>query len=340
MIDNNIYYSYYHQEFGLESDGIAGESYILPNTIVPYEGDFFTVDHIKDSTWLFQVDNVEKDTLDNGNNVYKVGWHLERTTNEDIILNVVEEYKYVDTVEGTNTKSVVKLERYDVAVKLEGYSDSLVNYFIDLFYDKRVQTFTYKWYFNYDMYDPFSIEFIMRNKILARLGKDYIVIDHALPVPKTFAIEYDKTMYRAFEKQDKNRLAGSIYQSQADYIDHNNLPVSIFSTRYEDFWALNYKIQPGMEENTPQNPKRLIPLLPDNFIDRIVHNVKFDPGDPLQFLNIIIKYFNKEDLLQEDLDCIDNFDIISIPEPYDTQLYYLLIFTIFCIDYYCKMCLR
>jgi hypothetical protein len=182
------------------------------------------------------------------------------------------------------------------------------------------------------------------DKVIAFTNRLFPIVDGMTDRIKETRELYRSQLLQVYnEKDDLQGFGNSGYRfigAVADYIDHNNLPVSIFSTRYEDFWALNYKIQPGMEENTPQNPKRLIPLLPDNFIDRIVHNVKFEPGDPLQFLNIIIKYFNKEDLLQDDLDCIDNFDIISIPEPYDTQLYYQLIFTIFCIDYYCKMCLR
>ena len=138
-------------EFGLESSPIQGESYILPNTIVPVDGDFFEVEHVKDSTWLFRVNDVQRDTLDNGSNVYKISWQIDRTTNTDILKNTVEEYKYIDTVEGTNLKAVVELTKYEKAAKLDNLSVSLGSYFRDLFYDKHVQTFIYKWYNEYNM---------------------------------------------------------------------------------------------------------------------------------------------------------------------------------------------
>ncbi len=309
-------------EFGLENNQISGESYILPNTIVPYDGDYFEVDHINDSTWLFKVTDVQRDTLENGNNVYKIGWILDRTTNRDILKNVVDVYKYIDTVEGTNLKAVVKMEKYDIAKELDKLSTNLANYFKDLFYNINVQTFTYKWYNEYNMYDPFAIEFIIRNRLLDSVD-EYIHVQHQCPVPKTFAIDYNKSLYRAFEERDVNLFRTCQIQSQADYIDYK---VGIFQTRFEPYWALNYK--PIIAPNSPYNPKGIIPILDEDLANKIVTG---DMTDLPCYERILVKFFHNQDLLQED---IDSMECIDLEETKD--IFYKLLLIIFCIDFYTK----
>ena len=311
-------------EFGLEANPLEGESYVLPNTIVPTEGDYFEVDHINDSTWLFKVNNVERDTLDNGNNVYKIGWVLDRTTHIDIVDNVVEEYKYVDTVEGTNLKSVVLLEKYDIAKDLDNLSMSLAEYFKDLFYKPNVQTFIYKWYNEYNMYDPYAIEFIIRNKLLSAT-EEYTYVQHQCPIPATFSLDYNRTIYRAFELRDVNRLEHSAFRSQADYIDSK---VGMFHTRYEPYWSLNYKVL--REENGPYNPRIVIPIVDEEFIEQIILEDLDNPDIPC-YKKLIIKFFNGKDIYKDDLIDIDAIDMEG-----NRETFYLLLMLIFVIDFYTK----
>lgn len=311
-------------DFGMTSNDITGESYILPNTIEPTEGDFFEVDHIKDSTWLFKVTDVQRDTLDNGSNVFKINWLLDRTTNRDILNNVVEEYKYLFVEQGTNIKSIVKMEKYDIAAKLDNLATSLREYFIDLFYDEKVQTFIYTLYIDSKMYDPFIIEFINRNKLIATNG-DYIYIDHKIPVNKTFVIDYEKSIYHAFELCNIDKLLYSCRISQAKFID---CPTSIFKSRYENYYELEYKIY--SQDNNCFNPGGLIYIMDDNLLERIITNDKYTEKENL-YKNIFIKYFNKENICKEDIESIEYFDICDV-----YSVFYNLLFLIFCIDNYTK----
>lgn len=311
-------------EFGLESSPIQGESYILPNTIVPVDGDFFEVEHVKDSTWLFRVNDVQRDTLENGSNVYKISWQIDRTTNCDILKNTVEEYKYIDTVEGTNLKAVVELTKYEKATKLDNLSVSLGSYFRDLFYDKYVQTFIYKWYNEYNMYDPFTVEFIMRNKLLSSID-DYVYVSHQTEIPKTFSIDYDRSIFRAFELQSIDKLRNCRCKSQADYIDSN---VGNFHTRFEMYWALNHKVL--AEENGPLNPRGIIPIIDDDLRYAILDNKI--PEDFPCYKRIIVKFFNNEDLKEEDIKGIECIDYEDEPK----NLFYILLFLIYCVDFYTK----
>ena len=311
-------------EFGLESSPIQGESYILPNTIVPVDGDFFEVEHVKDSTWLFRVNDVQRDTLENGSNVYKISWQIDRTTNTDILKNTVEEYKYIDTIEGTNLKAVVELTKYEKAAKLDNLSVSLGSYFRDLFYDKYVQTFIYKWYNEYNMYDPFAIEFIMRNKLLSSID-DYVFVAHQTEIPKTFSIDYDRSIFRAFELQSIDKLRSCKCKSQADYIDSN---VGNFHTRFEMYWSLNHKVL--AEENGPLNPRGIIPIIDDDLRYAILDNKI--PEDFPCYKRIIVKFFNNEDLKEEDIEGIECIDYEDEPK----NLFYILLFLIYCVDFYTK----
>ena len=56
---------------GLEAGQINGSAIILPNTVNPRPGDFFSISYVKENI-LFKVNGVTSDTLDNGANVYKI----------------------------------------------------------------------------------------------------------------------------------------------------------------------------------------------------------------------------------------------------------------------------
>lgn len=312
-------------DYGLESSQISGESYIIPNTIVPRDGDFFEVNHIKDSTWLFKVNDVQRDTLENGANVYKIGWALDRTSNREILQNIVKSFQYVETREGTNLKAVIEDEKYQVAKHLDDLTVSFIQYFKDLFYNKYVQTFIYKWYNEYNMYDPFAIEFIIRNKLMDTTD-DFLYVDHKMNKPRTFSIDYDKTLYRAFEDRSKDKLRNSKKASQADYIEDIT---SIFHTRYEGYFALNYNVV--LEENGPLNPRGIIPIMDEEFEERILKNKKYPEKCEYTYRNIIIKYFNRESILLQDIENIDKIDLLSVKD-----IFYDCLLLIFCLDFYTK----
>ena len=54
-------------EDGVYAEDITGDAYILPNTFEPQVGDFFLITYLKEHI-LFEVTEIQIDTLDNGNN--------------------------------------------------------------------------------------------------------------------------------------------------------------------------------------------------------------------------------------------------------------------------------
>ena len=319
------------EDFGLESEPLTGESYVLPNTIKPTAGDFFTMEHVNQNNpnvWLFKVRETSFGQLSDGSQAWKLSWVLDRTTDQDILKNVVEDYQYINRKEGTNIRTVVELDKYKKAVAIENVTESLRVYFIDLFYNDKVQTFTYDWFnpveYMHKFYDPFAIEFIIRHNLLSG-AHGYVHVMHQTEVPKTFSIDYNRSIYRALEKQDVKKLKHYSYKSQADLIDD---PTSIFATRYDDFFILSYNVI--NEPNGPFNPRGIIPIMDECLVQMIQENKKYECIE-YNYRNIIIKYFNGEDLDLEDLEDIEQFDV------QDTgYVYYEMLYLIYILDYYTK----
>ena len=313
-------------EFGMESNELSGDSYIIPNEFEPTDNDFFTIDHA-DNTWLFKVRDASMANLQTSTRAWKISWVLDRTTNQEILQNVVEDFQYVERTEGTNTKRVVLSSNYELARKIDNLAESLRDYFKDLFYSEYIQSFSYKWYNEYRMYDPYAIEFIIRNKLLITSGSKYMHVDHIVKPPVTFGVSYSRSIFRGFELKDKEKFREYSYQAQANRIDD---PTTIFATRYEDYYELCYDII--REPNGPFNPRGIIPVMYEEFIDRIQENKKFKVSDNEHkdvYLNIIIKYFNNEDITEQDLDFLDYIDFTPVE-----SLFYNLLFTIYVLDYY------
>lgn len=305
-------------EFGLESDPIEGEAIILPNTIEPTPGDYFTIDYTSEQL-LFIVDNVSMDTLEDGANFWKIDYRLDRLENRKIEGQIVEEYNMIVDNVNTKYKSVIKKTEYDLIESLEELTDRLKNYYISLFYNDRVQTFIF-YLKDCRMYDPCMIEFLIRNNIL-KAKRKYLNVAHQLELPKTFSLEYDSSLFRSFELKDKD-IRERVF-SIAKVIDQTN---SIFNCRAEKYYEIKYIRSP----NTNIKAETIININPA-LGEAIIEGKLFNPGDPNRRYNMIIRYFNGMDFDSEDLVFIE-----KLPFQNNIELFYMMPFYIYVIEYYIK----
>ena len=328
-------------EFGLEASEISGDAYILPNTIIPTEGDYFEIRHIEDSTWLFIITDVQQDTLQNGSNAYKLTYKLEYDDNTQIQNKIKHNYRMIDVREGTNIAKIVRCEDYDIAKIMDEKAVALKKYFQDLFYNDRVQTFIFSDLTEFRMYDPYMIEFLIRNKILDDGEDDYIHVDHKLHTPKTFALDYDRTFFRMFEKCNKEKLLGSDHRISYRLIKSFG---TTFASRYEAYYETIYDEVPAQGY--------YMNCIADDLIFRIIENNLITSEDEKElydyFLwqNIIIKYFNDEVVDSDEVESIDNLifkfkDIIELAatdkEKYfefdsAVKVFYIIPLIIFCLE--------
>ena len=289
-----------NDEYGLEADKITGDCFVLPNTIIPIYGDYFEVEHITDSTWLFIVTDVQQDTLQNGSNAYKLTYRLEYIDNKIIQENVVEHFTMVEKREGTNIVKVVETDKLARAKELDRCAVTLKEYFIDLFYNQHVQTFIYCDLTEWRVYDPYMIEFLIRNKILDNGSDSFIYVNHQIPVVNTFSMDYDRTFFRAFEDKDLDKLLKSEYTTMLEDITAYG---STFAARYEAYFKAKY-IKPRVGYRTESIPSKLLYRICDKkYVDEVTSNVEHIP----LFINVLIKYFTEEDITNIELESIYNY---------------------------------
>lgn len=310
-------------DYGTEANPIEGEAILLPNTITPRVGDFFYIDYVKEPI-LFKVVSVTTDTLDTGANIYKVNYTLSMTDAiEKIDAQVVKKFNFIVNNVGTDFKAIVQDCDFDLVEKLEGLVEDLITYFENIFFDSRLQTFV----FNHDgwnMYDPYMIEFLLRNKIM-HYGDKYVFIDHATAVHKTFAMDYSRSFFRSLEDRDPKKIQVN-FTATADMITDPN---SLFYTRLEKYYSINHA------------SKDLIKSRLETFDPEVIFAIKkneyFEDSSDKKYYNLWIAYFNSDnDWIRDNLlDSIKAIDYMN-----NLEHFYALAISIFIIERYIEMLVK
>lgn len=318
-------------DFGLESSDITGEIYILPNTIRPYPGDYFLLKYLK-KKYLFKITEVSPDTFDNGANYWRAAYKLDQPDADKLYPLVVDKFNFCTGTVGSNFKSVVKSTTFDLASKLDSIAVTLKKYYKSLYYNDKVQTYTFvHMYFvcaqkmsSTNFYDPYLIEFIRKFKVLHNDGDKCEYISHKTYLKPEFAIRYTKTIWRAFELRDRDNIDKYRIVSHADYIDD---PATIFKTRYEDYFEMNY-----ISRQDDRDPHIPVQVISNEVIDKIKSGELYDKTDPNAKYNIIIKYFKGETPDADDLMTVSNIEDSDM----DEINFFLIPMTIYCIEYYIR----
>lgn len=301
-------------EFGAASSDITGEGFILPGSIIPYTGDHFKIGYIKED-FVFRVTGVSHDTLENGSNIYKIQYKLETGMEDDSKIKIKDTYDFIPNNVGTGYNSILRSEKVNLIEALEWFLYRLRNYYINTFYNDRVQAFTYR-HKGYRFYDPYMTQFLINNKILNG-GDDYIYITHQLPLRNYFPVAYDRTFFRFLELKDTKNIRRYKNDAISRFID--NQENTIFGTRPEDYFEIEFR-----HENPESSFFGIIPCFPDRLIEHIESNNLFD-GDDIIY-NTIVKYLNDRDLSSNDIDILD-FDIHN-----NLSLFYTIPCIIFCLE--------
>lgn len=312
-----------NDEFGLEAEKISGDCFVLPNTIIPTEGDYFEVNHIKDSSWLFIVTDVQKDTLENGSNVYKLTYKLEYVDHQKILDNVVEEFKMIEKREGTNIIKIVESSKLEKAKKMDKIAVILKEYYNELYYNDKVQTFTFMDLTEWRIYDPYMIEFLIRNKILENGNDSFIYVTHQIQPHKTFSIDYNNTFLRVFENKDKSKLLSSLYSIQLEEIKSYG---TTFSSRFETYYKANYTKQPIIGYNMQCLDDDIVYRINDHDLVEEMNDMNINSDI---WKNILIKYFYDEEYTDEELESIKNIQYTNS----SVELFYIIPLLILCIEY-------
>lgn len=298
-------------EDGPESSPVTGEIVIPPNVFKPMAQDYFIINYLK-KKFAFKITKAVPDTLPNGANCYKAEYKLSLITDEEIEelnSNVIETFILTTVNDGTNTQAVLKKKDYTLIDNLENILYDIKEYFYSLFYKNRIQTFTYE-YSYMNLYDPYMIEFLRRNKILSK-GDKLIYVDNKIIPSQTFAIDYANTFFRTLEKRDKSHIrlplaratkvldkTSSLYYSPEDY----------YEVLYKEISFGTYSLE----------------IIDQSIIDHIRNNQLYEENT---FLNIVVRYMNNIALDNSIVDILNNMSF-----NYDFKTFYSVPITIFCVE--------
>lgn len=305
-----------NEDFGIQADTISGEAFLLPNTIIPIAGDYFAIKYMKEKL-IYKVTGIDYDTLDTGANMYKINYEL--VDDPKFELRIYARYKFIVENVGTDFNCLIQEETFSNAVMIDELIEQLKNTFMKLFYNNRVQTFTYQHNLFKRLYDPFMIEFLKRNKIMEG-SEPYIYIDHATPIDEKSLLRYDYSIFKAIEECDKN-VYEYITKSTAIFITNR---LTMFYARPEDYYQLTYCDIPKLE------PYGVIAPYIEEFLYKVMDNTLFDEEerDYIPY-NILIKYFNDEGISIADIEFLKKFRFK------DRYIYfYILPALIFCLNKY------
>ena len=295
-LGGSIGLNYDNGDYGIEATPIEEEAFIMPNTIVPYEGDMIVISYLKEKL-IFRVNEVQKDTLDTGANVYKISIKTFSTeTVESLEKQVVKEFSFISKNVGSNFNCLLESTEYDTVSTLEGLLSTLANYYKELFFDSKVQTFVFE--HNGELhYDPYMIEFCIRNGIFD-YGDEYLYITHQAMVPKTFSINYSKTFFNAIEEKRPDKFT-RIFADARAICD----VCSLFWMRSRTYFQLEY--------NTTMMDGSKVMCFDGDVVSHIKKFEYYDSvSDKNYFYNILIAYMNNDnDYLRDNIiGIINNLD--------------------------------
>jgi hypothetical protein len=300
------------EEEGLDVN-FESELIILPNTVIPYPNDIFTITYLSKS-YIFMVTTVSYDTI-KSNNYYKIGFMLKSIsidTYNSIELQVEEKYDCIFRNIGTQEKCLIREEDMSLLIKLnEVYRDIADKYKI-LFFNNKYNNFIFK-DAEIKLYDKYLSQFIMNNKLFnERYNYNTIYLTNE-ENSNTFLIDYEKSFFRNIEKC-KKPLFDTLFYNYHLIIDRGSVFV-----HYNDTYVKSIDF-------TTSGTNYLNPDL----ISRI------KSGDKVGVENIlyitIIDYFNNNitSIYNIDLEKLYSFDYLN----YNFEIFILLPIVLFILRLY------
>ena len=267
-------------DFGLETEPVEGSCIILPNTINPTQGDFFSIDYIGEDI-LFKVNKVDTDTLNDGANIYQIEYKLELIGKKSEIESQVEKiYHFIVGNVGTDFNCTLEDSSFSLIKSLDGVIEQITEAY-QIFFDPKVQNFVFRMN-GFMMYDPYLIEFMIRNKIMSG-GSSYIYVHHGCAVSKTFGYEYTRTPFYILENPGELKIRKFSNLGTATEITDIN---SLLTTRQEKYYQIAY--------NDPNKMISRFEILPTDVMDRLKTGELYDEMADvnLRVYNLMIAYFN------------------------------------------------
>lgn len=233
----------------------SGNLKILPDTIIPYTGDFFIMKYL-DSDWLFQIQSVNKEApeMDSGFICEFVVENKGQEFNYDswIIKDKIRQvYNFHAAHIGTDYKTILETEESKELKNLTDFYNYIGEMYRTLFYDRRLNIYTLKNLYKHDpensqnlyhqvnqhhkiysddvYYDNFLNHFIKENNIFGNI-KGKIVIPSVLAGFQIY--DYYNTVFYALSNQDIDNLKYKFFCSEIISKPSIYIPTILYGMEY------------------------------------------------------------------------------------------------------------
>lgn len=181
---------------------LSGETYVMPNTVLPKENDFFIVKHLN-MNHLFRVTKVIQDGL-NTDGSYKISYGLHTTNIDDInaLMNQVVG-KYVmdlQTIGGNDLTPVIGKNDYELRSRLISMMNDMIESYISQFYDNIHNCFIC--HLNgISLFDVCGNMFMSKNGIMIRdnMNGNIVLNDNKITDPRMDML-YQKSPFKWIER--------------------------------------------------------------------------------------------------------------------------------------------
>jgi len=304
-------------EYGMDQT-YESEATIIPNTIVPKPGDFFSIGY-DERNYIFEVMEVTPDKLHN-HKFFKISFLLRP---EDVLNLEKQVSGNFDTVyESLGTSNRVILEKsssliYQYSLKL---LRTLQEKYIKLFYKEKLELICSKIsgiesdsYLNCSLVNKF-----IRDNELLKLKSPYFesifIMDNLkLDVDFSFLDEYSKSIYNAVMEMDHEDLKTATY-IKSHTTDERFSAFDFYEKVYDTIL-----LQDGLIDSDNLFDKI---ELSSEFSDKIINNELYQDSKEYFYENIIIRFINKELIFNITLlEDIEKYGINTFPYSNNGLLY-------------------
>jgi len=199
-IDSNILLDLEDADEGLTTS-FQGDGIILPNTVIPYPGDYFFIKYLGNK-FVFRVNEISFDTV-KSYNYYKINFSIKSVNNkdsfEDLEGQTVSKFVCIHRNIGTEDKCIIEESDYvRIQILNEAY-DVICDMYLKLFFHDNYNVLLYTDAAGRNIYDRYMTRFINNNHIFAK-KYDYISTTLSeVDFDRFFISDYSRSLYRLLE---------------------------------------------------------------------------------------------------------------------------------------------
>lgn len=224
------------------TSNVNGEFIMLPNSVTPYVGDFFSIDLPGYEEHLFRINEVQFDKI-SPKKFFRCQYNL-YPDNADIILNNIEDdYELQYTEIGGEGSSIIKKSAALNAERTKNLVDDLISRYVESFYDDDMDSFVWTNDGQKYFWSPYLQKFLHDTKALTKFNVSlfeeiYIPDINKREFPKFFNESiYRNSIFRNIQTQNKdiNFESNFIEASMVNVKTTRNLP--FFQSQF-DFYSI------------------------------------------------------------------------------------------------------